>query len=175
MSTPVLIVDDDAVFGRLLARTLSAQGYAVETAADASEALAAMREHQPDFVLLDMKLGEDAGLDLIEPLLAIRSDAHVIVLTAYASIPTTVEAMRRGATDYLCKPVDSDTVLRALRGETVAADAGEDGPMSLRRLEWEHIQRLLQDNDGNVSETARQLGMHRRSLQRKLAKRPVRN
>lgn len=178
----VLIIDDDAVFARLLSRSLQTRGFDLSTAHNAEDGLAAAIANQPDHVLLDMKLGEESGLDLIPQLCQVLPDVRLIVLTAYASIPTTVEAMRRGAVDYLCKPVDADSVVKALTVKTadlenVESVAGEEAarPLSLRRLEWEHIQRLLQENDGNVSETARQLGMHRRSLQRKLAKRPARN
>lgn len=178
----VLIIDDDEVFARVLARSLQSRGFSVCTAHNAIGGLQVAKDNQPDHVLLDMKLGDESGLDLIPQLCRVLPETRLIVLTAYASIPTTVEAMRRGAVDYLCKPVDADSVAKALAGnapeldnaEPVASD-DDARPLSLRRLEWEHIQRLLKENDGNVSETARQLGMHRRSLQRKLAKRPARN
>jgi two-component system response regulator RegA len=128
-------------------------------------------------VVLDLKLGADNGLALIPQLLAAAPGARILLLTGYASIATAVEAIKRGAHDYLAKPVDADAVVRALSeddGDEEAALPSADAPPPLRRLEWEHIQRVLTECDGNISEAARKLGLHRRTLQRKLAKRPVR-
>lgn len=177
----LLIVDDDETFSRVLSRALASRGFAVETAADADGAIVAARRQRPTFCVLDLKLGENNGLRLIPELKAIVPDMRILLLTGYASIATAVEAIKRGAHDYLAKPVDADAVARALLdgdggesdGEDPAAEA-PDAPLPLRRLEWEHIQRVLTECDGNISETARRLGMHRRTLQRKLAKHPVR-
>jgi two-component system, response regulator RegA len=179
-TTPkLLIVDDDATFTQVLARTLGSRGFETDIAHDADTALAHARRMQPNYCVLDLKLGEHNGLQLISHLRRQAPHMRILLLTGYASIATAVEAIKRGAHDYLAKPVDADAVVRALTGESenVAADdapEAPDGPLPLRRLEWEHIQRVLNECEGNISETARRLGMHRRTLQRKLAKHPVR-
>lgn len=175
----LLIIDDDATFARVLARALGSRGFEVITASNADEARALARRHQPRYCVLDLKLGDENGLRLIPELQALVPEIRVLLLTGYASIATAVEAIKRGAHDYLAKPVDADAVVRALldgdtgAGEDDVVDAPE-APLALRRLEWEHIQRVLTECDGNISETARRLGMHRRTLQRKLSKHPVR-
>ena len=149
------------------------------------QAISTRRAHSrastdPRYGVLDLKLGEENGLRLIPELHALVPDMRVLLLTGYASIATAVEAIKRGAHDYLAKPVDADAVVRALldgEGPEVGDDEVPDAPeapLALRRLEWEHIQRVLTECDGNISETARRLGMHRRTLQRKLSKHPVR-
>lgn len=178
----LLIIDDDEVFVRVLARAMESRGFNVETATDVIQAREIASRSKPGYCVLDLKLGEDNGLRLIPELKTIVPDMRVLLLTGYASIATAVEAIKRGAHDYLAKPVDADAVVRALLDNDGAAaneDEGEalntpDAPLPLRRLEWEHIQRVLTECDGNISETARRLGMHRRTLQRKLAKHPVR-
>ena len=177
---PLLIVDDDATFVRVLSRALTSRGFEVLTASHADEARALTRRHQPRHCVLDLKLGEENGLRLIPELHELVPDMRILLLTGYASIATAVEAIKRGAHDYLSKPVDADAVVRALldgdnphHGDDDVVDAPE-APLALRRLEWEHIQRVLTECDGNISETARRLGMHRRTLQRKLSKHPVR-
>lgn len=175
---PLLIVDDDATFVRVLARALGSRGFEAITATSADEARALTRRHQPRYCVLDLKLGEENGLRLIPELHALVPDMRILLLTGYASIATAVEAIKRGAHDYLAKPVDADAIVRALRdddgdtGDAVASGAEHAPP--LRRLEWEHIQRVLVESEGNISEAARRLGLHRRTLQRKLAKHPVR-
>lgn len=173
----LLLAEDDAVFARTMARALGTRGFDVIVAAGAGEALERARARQPRYAVVDLKLGEDSGLALIPALHAEVPGMRVLLLTGYASIATAVEAIRRGAHDYLAKPVDADTVTRALLegNDTGAAEpAGlPETPLPLRRLEWEHIQRTLRECEGNVSETARRLRMHRRTLQRKLGKRPV--
>lgn len=175
-SRPLLLIDDDAVFAAVLARALGARGFTVDTATDGTRALALVREKAPDYAVLDLKLGTENGLALIPELLAVRPDLRILLLTGYASIATAVEAIKRGAHDYLAKPVDADQVVGALLGdgssEVERSVPGQAPP--LKRLEWEHIQRVLTECDGNISEAARRLGLHRRTLQRKLAKRPVR-
>ena len=176
MTERVLLIDDDEVFTRVLARALGARGFEVDVAANRADALAGARANPPDHAVLDLKLGEESGLALIPELLEIRPELRILLLTGYASIATAVEAIKRGAHDYLAKPVDADQVVQALLGEP--EDAGT-APLHvhtppLRRLEWEHIQRVLAECDGNISEAARRLGLHRRTLQRKLSKRPVR-
>jgi len=173
----VLLVDDDDVFVRVLARALGARGLIVSTAGNRAGALAAAREGAPDFIVLDLKLGDDNGLALIPELLDLDPRVRILLLTGYASIATAVEAIKRGAWDYLAKPVDADQVLQAIRSGMRGVDESPASAFAappLKRLEWEHIQRMLAECDGNVSEAARRLGMHRRTLQRKLSKRPVR-
>ncbi|GLQ46952.1 DNA-binding response regulator [Dyella lipolytica] len=177
---PLLIVDDDATFVRVLSRALTSRGFEVLSASDADEARALTLRHQPRHCVLDLKLGDENGLRLIPELHELVPDMRILLLTGYASIATAVEAIKRGAHDYLSKPVDADAVVRALldgdtapQGDDDVMDAPE-APLALRRLEWEHIQRVLTECDGNISETARRLGMHRRTLQRKLSKHPVR-
>jgi two-component system response regulator RegA len=177
MSERVLLIDDDDVFVRVLARALGARGFVVGTAANRASALATVRELRPDYAVLDLKLGEESGLALIPDLLQLQPELRILLLTGYASIATAVEAIKRGAWDYLAKPVDADQVVQALRG----GGQREDEPSAtvfaappLKRLEWEHIQRVLAECEGNISEAARRLGLHRRTLQRKLSKRPVR-
>jgi Response regulator consisting of a CheY-like receiver domain and a Fis-type HTH domain len=177
---PLLIVDDDATFARVLGRALTSRGFEVITTDNADDARALTRRHQPRYCVLDLKLGDENGLRLIPELQSLVPDIRVLLLTGYASIATAVEAIKRGAHDYLAKPVDADAVVRALLdGDAGPADADDfadapDAPLPLRRLEWEHIQRVLTECEGNISETARRLGMHRRTLQRKLSKHPVR-
>ncbi|HJU38386.1 MAG TPA: response regulator [Tahibacter sp.] len=174
----LLLIDDDEVFTRVLARALTSRGFTVAVAHDAAGALALARREHPRHAVLDLKLGADNGLALIPQLLAAAPGVRILLLTGYASIATAVEAIKRGAHDYLAKPVDADQVVRALTDDD-AADAEPGAPdvdtaPPLRRLEWEHIQRVLAEADGNISEAARRLGLHRRTLQRKLAKHPVR-
>ncbi|KZC15311.1 two-component system response regulator [Rhodanobacter sp. FW510-R12] len=176
---PLLLVDDDATFLRVLARALASRGFEVITAGNFDEARALTRRHHPRYCVLDLKLGEENGLRLIPELHTLVPDLRVLLLTGYASIATAVEAIKRGAHDYLAKPVDADAVVRALLdGDSDVEDSDlpdtPEQPLALRRLEWEHIQRVLTECDGNISETARRLGMHRRTLQRKLSKHPVR-
>lgn len=167
----ILLVEDDPAFARVLSRALTARGHRVAYAIDGAAALASAATTTPDAVVIDLRLGEASGLALIEPLRARLPAARLLVLTGYASVATAVEAIKRGADDYLAKPANADQVLAALRGDTPAPPV--ETP-SLKRLEWEHIQQILRAHDGNVSAAARALGMHRRTLQRKLAKRPVR-
>ena len=167
-SGKVLIVDDDAVFARVLARALDARGFSCAVAHSAAAALDACAACAPEFAVLDLKLGADNGLKLIGELKATMPELRILLLTGYASIATAVEAIKRGADDYLAKPVDADAVTAALlgtRGDNVENEANpSDAPLSLKRLEWEQIQRVLAECGGNVSETARRLHLHRRTL-----------
>ncbi|WP_374490772.1 response regulator transcription factor [Zoogloea sp.] len=171
----ILVIDDDPAFNRVLTRALGHRGYTVYGAADPESALTLAREHEPEYVVLDLNIAGSSGLRLIEPLLEANPDSRILVLTGYASIATTVDAIKLGATQYLAKPADVDAILRALNATEVVISDEEvpTNPMSVDRLEWEHIQRVLAEHDGNISATARALKMHRRTLQRKLAKRPV--
>lgn len=150
------------------------RGYAVVDAADVQEALALAQQNPPEFAVVDLKMPGESGLVLIEKLIEIDPNTRIVMLTGYASIATAVEAIKLGATHYLAKPVDADEVVAALN--KLEGDASlnvSDSPLS-DRLEWEHIQRVLAEHEGNISATARALKMHRRTLQRKLGKRPVR-
>lgn len=173
----ILLIDDDATFVHVLTRALTARGFEVVGALDGNQAIQLCEEQQPKFAVLDLKLGAESGLDLIPRLLSARVGLRILLLTGYASIATAVEAIKRGAHDYLAKPVDADQVVQALLGNAAqhaATAVVPDAPPPLKRLEWEHIQRVLAECDGNISEASRRLGLHRRTLQRKLAKRPVR-
>lgn len=167
-----LLVDDDEVYARVLQRALARRGWHVQVAHDGASALALARDDAPDFALLDLKLKSDSGIALIQPLRALREDMRIILVTGYASVATAVEAIKRGADNYLPKPVTASALVRALSDEREVPNDIE-AMMPLSRLEWEHISQALKDCDGNVSAAARLLGMHRRSLQRKLAKRPM--
>ncbi|MDD2884151.1 MAG: response regulator [Dechloromonas sp.] len=176
MSTPILVVDDDPVFNSVLVRTLNRRGLAAHGVLDGETALQHLHHHPCQRLILDLNLNGSSGLALIPQILAQAPDCRIVVLTGYASIATAVEAVKRGATQYLAKPVDIESILAAFDDQS-SADEGitpSDEPLSVDRLAWEHIQRVLSENDGNISATARALKMHRRTLQRKLTKRPVR-
>lgn len=173
-SETILIIDDDEAFATLLARRLKRAGFHTRVAHCADAAQQLLQKHGADKAVLDLKLGNDSGLALLPKLKQIAPDLDIVVLTGYSSIATAVEAIKLGALNYLCKPASSDDILNAFN-----VDAGNPDidiasvPPSIDRLEWEHIQKVLADNHGNISETARVLGMHRRTLQRKLQKFPV--
>lgn len=172
----VLVVDDDERFATTLAAALARRGWRTHVAHDTATALATARSSAPTAAVVDLKLGSEDGLQLIAPLRRELPGAKLVVLTGYASIATAVRAIKLGADDYLAKPVAGSAVADALeRNAPLARPEGafDAAPMSPRRLEWEHIQRVLSEHDGNVSATARTLRMHRRTLQRKLAKRPI--
>ncbi|HYQ39104.1 MAG TPA: response regulator transcription factor [Pseudomonas sp.] len=171
----LLLVDDDETFTRVLARAMTRRGLRVSVANSAEAGLALAERDIPDYAVLDLKMEGDSGLVLLPKLLELDSEMRVVILTGYSSIATAVEAIKRGACNYLCKPADADDVLAALLSEHADLESlVPDNPMSVDRLQWEHIQRVLTEHDGNISATARALGMHRRTLQRKLQKRPVR-
>lgn len=175
MSEPILIIDDDALFNSVLVRAFTRRGIPARGVSGPDEARAVIREAAPQRVVLDLNLSGTSGLALIPELLAARHDCRIVVLTGYASIATAVDAIKLGAVQYLAKPVEVDAILAAFAEttpETAAVIATE--PMSVSRLEWEHLQRVLREHDGNISATARALKMYRRTLQRKLAKRPSR-
>ena len=175
-----LIVDDDEVFAATLSRSLLRRGFRATVAHNATEALDAAQHIAFAAVTLDLHLGQDSGLKLVAPLRQLLPHARLLVLTGFASIATAVAAVKLGADDYLAKPANTDSILAAMRldkSPTLTDDEIPEvasGPMSVPRLEWEHIQRVLAQCEGNISEAARRLRMHRRTLQRKLAKHPVR-
>ncbi|MDT8397493.1 MAG: response regulator [Pseudomonadales bacterium] len=171
----ILIVDDDPVFSDILGRAMTKRGYISLLANDIAAALALAREYRPERAVVDLKIRRESGLDLLPLLQAINPDMRMLILTGYSSISTAVAAVKLGAFDYACKPVDADQILALFDDGAEKNVSGEiiDGPLSIQRLQWEHIQKTLERNAGNISATARSLGMHRRTLQRKLQKRPV--
>ena len=172
----LLLVDDDETFCQVLAVALERRGFAVKVAHDVAEGLAAAENESPEFAVIDLKMPGPSGLELIKKLKALDAHTRIVVLTGFASVATAVEAIKLGATHYLAKPADADEIVAAFsRDSGNAAVPVETKPLPLSRLEWEHIQKVLAESDGNISETARRLGMHRRTLQRKLAKRPSRH
>ena len=175
MNERILIVDDDPTFNAVLTRALTRRGLDAHGALSAAEALASAQDNPPARVVLDLNLGGASGLALIRPLLDANPACRIVVLTGYASITTAVDAIKLGAVQYLAKPVEVEAVLAAFAERTPAAASAavEHTPLSVDRLEWEHIQRVLREHDGNISATARALNMHRRTLQRKLMKRPA--
>ncbi len=172
----MLLVEDDETFGRVISRAMQQRGFRIALTTTVEGATALLMQERFDLAVLDLNLGGHSSLPLI-PLLKEHAPAiRILVLTGYASIATAVDAIKLGADNYLAKPADADEILAALLNSEVITH--EDSapiaePMSVRRLEWEHIQKVLKENEGNISETARQLKMHRRTLQRKLQKRPV--
>jgi two-component system response regulator RegA len=170
-----LVVDDDEVFRERLCRALSERNWEAETAANGELALQFARDRSPDLVLVDLRMPGKGGLDVVQELRTIDSSMTIIVLTGYGSIPTAISAMKKGADHYLSKPADADqilTVYETLRSALHAAPEAPETVPTLARVEWEHMQRVISDCDGNISHAARLLGIHRRSLQRKLAKYP---
>jgi two-component system response regulator RegA len=167
----LLIVEDDKSFLQRLARAMESRGFTVTTAESVAEGLMRLETASPGFAVVDMRLADGNGLEVISALKRRRPDARAIILTGYGNIATAVNAVKMGAVDYLAKPVDADDVVAALLAHEGAAAAPPEHPMSADRVRWEHIQRIYELCSRNVSETARRLNMHRRTLQRILAKR----
>jgi len=171
----VLVMDDDAPLRTRLGRALESRGFEVRQAGSVAEAMQAVRESPPAFAVLDLRLEDGNGLQVVETIQATRPDARVVMLTGYGNIATAVAAVKAGAVDYLAKPADADDVARALlAGRDGSAPPPPENPMSADRVRWEHIQRVYELCGHNISETARRLNMHRRTLQRILAKRAPR-
>lgn len=170
----LLLLDDDAPLRTRLGRALEQRGFEVTLAASVAEALTILRSNAPAHAVLDMRLEDGSGLKVVEAVRDARADAKVIMLTGYGNIATAVAAVKAGVVDYLSKPADADDVARALLAAKDAAPAPPENPMSADRVRWEHIQRVYEMCGHNVSETARRLNMHRRTLQRILAKRAPR-
>jgi two-component system response regulator RegA len=171
----LLLLDDDAALRNRLGRALQSRGFTVTLAETVAEAMAAVETDAPAFAVLDMRLEDGSGLQVVELLREARPESRVIMLTGYGNIATAVAAVKAGAVDYLSKPADADDVVRALLAvEGEGGPAPPDNPMSADRVRWEHIQRVFELCGQNVSETARRLNMHRRTLQRILAKRAPR-
>jgi len=179
----LLLIEDDLPFANTLKRRLEKNGYSCWHVDNVNEALLACHQHKPEYILLDMKLHDESGLSLITPMRKLLPNTRIILLTGYASISTAVDAIKLGADDYLSKPIDTQTLLAALNNCNVSQlnksnnqqiqNEEVEVTLSAEQVEWQHIQQVLKYNDGNISATARQLSMHRRTLQRKLQKRPV--
>jgi two-component system response regulator RegA len=167
----LLIVDDDKAFASRLSRAMETRGFDVRVASSVEEGLAMIRATPPDFAVVDMRLEDGSGLDVIALVKALKPESRAIVLTGYGNIATAVTAVKLGAVDYLAKPADADDICAALLAPPNLKPEPPENPMSADRVRWEHIQRVYELCDRNVSETARRLNMHRRTLQRILAKR----
>lgn len=174
MSACILILDDDITFAETLARSFTRKGFHSLIAHSLAQGSAQLTTHQPDYAVIDLKIDQESGLHFLPILKAHSPKTKALILTGYSSISTTVEAMKLGCVNYLCKPVNTEDILQALEHVQASADVPiAEAPPSVNRLEWEHIQRVLSQHEGNISATAKALGMHRRTLQRKLQKRPV--
>jgi two-component system response regulator RegA len=169
----LLVVDDDPAFCRITKRAFEARGFAVRIAHDVERAIWMAEDDPPEYALVDLKMPNASGLTLVQRLKQIDSGTCVVVLTGYASIATAIEAIKLGATHYLAKPARTEDILAAFKRVEPKPDVPiSEDPMRIGQLEWEHIQKVLVDHQGNISATAKALGMHRRTLQRKLSKRP---
>jgi len=170
----LLIVEDDRPFRERLARAMEARGFAVVIAETVAQGVARAKEAPPSYAVVDLKLDDGSGLDVVEVMHAVKPDARVVVLTGFGNIATAVAAVKYGAIDYIPKPADADDILAALLAPPGHKPKPPENPMSADRVRWEHIQRVYELCGHNVSETARRLNMHRRTLQRILAKRSPR-
>jgi len=168
----LLLVDDDEIFRSVLIRAMKKRGFSVSSAASVEQALPLAQANPPEYAIVDLKMEGASGLVLIQALHELDSATRIVVLTGYASIATAVEAVKLGATQYLAKPANADEIVAAFGHQASTGTSLNVQPATVERLEWEHINRILQEQQGNISATARQLNMHRRTLQRKLAKRP---
>jgi two-component system response regulator RegA len=174
----LLLVEDDTAFANTLLRRLTKHGYDCVHVDNNNDALLTCHRHVPDYILLDMKLATETTLSIITPLRKLRPESRIVLLTGFASIATAVDAIKLGADDYLSKPIDSKTLLAVLndtKPSTLTLAEDTEPTLSAEQVEWQHIQQVLKANYGNISATARQLSMHRRTLQRKLQKRPQHN
>ena len=172
----LLLVDDDAEFLSVLAPAMAKRGFLVTTANSAESAFELAQQEAPEYAVVDLKMSGNSGLVLVRQLTSLQAGTHIVVLTGFASITTAIEAIKLGATHYLAKPVDADEIVAAFGKKIGDTDVELSvNPLSIDRLEWEHIQRVLTEHDGNISATARSLNMHRRTLQRKLNKNPIKD
>ena len=172
----LLLVDDDQDFLSVLAPAMQKRGFLVTLANSAESAFELAQIDPPEFAVVDLKMSGNSGLVLVRQLASLNAGTRIVVLTGFASVATAVEAIKLGATHYLAKPVDADEIVASFEKNSGDADVElTSNPLSIDRLEWEHIQRVLTEHDGNISATARSLNMHRRTLQRKLSKNPTKN
>jgi two-component system response regulator RegA len=171
----LLLVDDDETYCRVLKSALEKRNYEVLVATDVQSGIALAEQNLPEYAVIDLRIGYESGLELVKKLISLDANTACVMLTGFASIATAVEAIKLGAIHYLTKPANADEILAALHkneGDTTVSIS--ENPLSVKRLEWEHLQKILMQHDGNISAAARALNMHRRTLQRKLEKRPVR-
>jgi two-component system response regulator RegA len=170
----LLLVDDDLVFCKVLKSALEKRKYSVIVAHDVAGGITAAEQHLPEFAVIDLRIGHESGLELVKKLISLDDNTQIVMLTGFASIATAVEAIKLGAIHYLTKPANADEIVNALhKNEGDTSVIISETPLSIKRLEWEHLQKILMQHDGNISAAARALNMHRRTLQRKLEKRPV--
>ena len=176
MPPSLLIVDDDEIFCEVLADAFTDRGYDVVVAHDMDAGIARAQQQEPEYAVIDLRIGQESGLNMVNTLHKLDENTRIVMLTGYASVATAVEAIKLGAVHYLTKPANADEILAALhKDEGDASIPVSDTPLSVKRLEWEHLQKVLNECNGNISAAARKLRMHRRTLQRKLAKRPVKD
>lgn len=172
----LLLVDDDPTFCGVLEQALNKRGFEVHSATDVETGIKVAETIEPEYAVIDLRIGQESGLVLVRRLHELDANTRIVMLTGFASIATAVEAIKLGAVHYLAKPADTDEIVAALH-----KDQGDElveikeKPLSVRRLEWEHLQKIIVEHGGNISAAARALGMHRRTLQRKLEKRPVKD
>ncbi len=172
----LLLVDDDATFCMVLKMAMEKRGFDVFVAHDLDSGIDLAEKAVPEFAVIDLRIGYESGLSLVKRLVELDDHTRIVVLTGFASIATAVEAIKLGATHYLTKPADADEIVAALhKDEGDESVEIKDKPLSVKRLEWEHLQKVLVEHENNISAAARALGMHRRTLQRKLEKRPVKD
>ncbi len=170
----LLLVDDDITFCKVLKSALEKRNYEVLVANDVKTGIAFAERHIPEYAVIDLRIGNESGLELVKKLISLDDNTICVMLTGFASIATAVEAIKLGATHYLTKPANADEIANALhKNEGDSSVSISKNPLSVKRLEWEHLQKVLMQNDGNISAAARALNMHRRTLQRKLDKKPV--
>jgi len=175
-SSGLLLVDDDEVFCQVLSRALAKRNFTVYAAHNLQQAVQIARDKTLEYAVVDLRIGPDSGLNVIKSLVELQPDIHIVVLTGFASITTAVESIKLGAIHYLTKPAEVDEIIQAFDMRQGNADTDiQTKPMSTKRMEWEHLQKVLNDHDGNISAAARAMGMHRRTLQRKLQKKPVKS
>ncbi|MDX1811019.1 MAG: response regulator transcription factor [Gammaproteobacteria bacterium] len=173
-SQHILLIDDEEIFCEVLARSLAREGYQVDTAFNLETAVAKINQQDYRYAVVDLRIGDESGLTLVKQMQEVSPDTRIVMLTGYASIATAVEAIKLGATHYLTKPAEVEDIVAAF-GKEIGDESVKpaDAPLSVQRMEWEHIQKVLHEHNGNISAAARAMGMHRRTLQRKLQKRPV--
>lgn len=171
----LLLVDDDETFCSVLKPALEKRNFQVTVAYNVKDGISLAEQTEPEFAIIDLRIGYDSGLELVKKLISLDDNTHIVMLTGYSSIATAVEAMKLGAIHYLTKPANTDEIVNALyKKEGDSSIEINQNPLSVKRLEWEHLQKVLMQHEGNISAAARALNMHRRTLQRKLYKRPVR-
>ncbi|MSP28557.1 MAG: response regulator transcription factor [Methylococcales bacterium] len=171
----LLLVDDDVTFCTVLKSALEKRNYEVLVANDVNSGILLAEQNLPEYAVIDLRIGYESGLELVKALIALDDNTQIVMLTGFASIATAVEAIKLGAVHYLTKPANADEIVHALnKNDGDSAVSISENPLSVKRLEWEHLQKVLMQHDGNISAAARALNMHRRTLQRKLEKKPVR-